>query len=432
MHYQERMPFQRSKKKTDFLVLLDFMLTDMNGKHFIKTLNEMDCIAPFIIMTGFGDEKIAVEMMKLGARDYIIKDPNFIDLLPQKIKKVCDELENERKLALAEDALRKNEESLRSLMESASDFVVYQLIVNEKKLYLADVVFVSPSIIDIVGLRDPYKFDSWFEDIHEDDVKRVVKVMHKALSRGKPFDQMMRVFHNTKNEWRWVHSIANPVFDLSKKPTHFNGLIIDITERKEIEEELKKHRDHLEELVKKRTAELESFSYSVSHDLRAPLRAIDGFSKIMAEKYLDKFDEEGKHILGMIRNNIKMMDQLINDLLALSHLNRKEINLNSVDIKQLVQSIFNELLPGNSRLDLKMQDNNIPLAYADGVMIKQVFVNLLSNAIKFTKYQNYPRIEVGGRINKNENVYFIKDNGVGFDMQYAEKLFHDCTTATLN
>ena len=230
-------------------------------------------------------------------------------------------------------------------------------------------------------------------------------------------------------------------------------------------EELKKHRGHLEELVKERTAELEtktaklkksqqslallledvnesradleiankkleasnkeleSFTYSVSHDLRAPLRAIDGFTKILLEEYVEKLDDEGKRIGAVIRKNSRKMGQLIDDLLAFSRLGRNSLHFSVVDMKNLVNAIYHEASTHEEREKISFSIGNLPPAYADPNMMRQVWMNLISNAIKFSAFRKKPVISVTGVEEEKRIIYSISDNGAGFDMKYKDKLF---------
>ena len=194
---------------------------------------------------------------------------------------------------------------------------------------------------------------------------------------------------------------------------------IQLAERQRAEKELLKRTTELESANK----ELEAFSYSVSHDLRAPLRAIDGFSRVMLEEYTDKLDDEGKRYLNIVRDNTQKMGQLIEDLLALSRLGRKEMQVSRIDMAKLAKTVYDELKEANPGRNIQLEIKTLPPAYGDQAMIHQVFVNLLSNAIKFTRFKENAVIEIGSIARMNENVYYVKDNGVGFDMQYLNKLF---------
>jgi PAS domain S-box-containing protein len=200
----------------------------------------------------------------------------------------------------------------------------------------------------------------------------------------------------------------------------------DITERKRAEAAINQLNENLEQRsvqLEQANKELEAFSYSVSHDLRAPLRAIDGFSRILLEDYSDKLDQDGNRVLEVVRKNAQQMGQLIDDLLAFSRLGRKAIELLPIDMGDLAKSAFEELNAADSQSHPRLKIGSMPPARGDRSLMRQVFVNLLSNAKKYSRLNEQPVIEVGGSTENGNHIYYVKDNGAGFDMQYANKLF---------
>lgn len=177
------------------------------------------------------------------------------------------------------------------------------------------------------------------------------------------------------------------------------------------------------EALQSSNRELESFSYSVSHDLRTPLRAIDGFSRILEEEYAPQLDGEGKRLLGVIRRNTRTMAQLIDDLLAFSRLSRQRVSDAPVDMRSLAEQTFAEARRFVGNRDIEFTLGELPSARGDSAMLRQVLTNLISNAVKFTSPREHAHIAMEAQPHNGENVYMIRDNGVGFDTRYADKLF---------
>lgn len=207
----------------------------------------------------------------------------------------------------------------------------------------------------------------------------------------------------------------------------FNQMLSRIEEQTQ---EITTFNQRLEERVVERTRELqaankelEAFSYSVSHDLRAPLRSVHGYMTIFSEEYLDKLDDEGKRLVSIILNNAARMGQLIDDLLSFSQLGRKDLQMSRVSMKHLVSDVWKEQSESESDRKIKFVLRNIPPAIADHATIKQVWTNLISNACKYTRHRELANIEVGSFVENKTIVYYVRDNGAGFDMKYYNKLF---------
>ncbi len=206
--------------------------------------------------------------------------------------------------------------------------------------------------------------------------------------------------------------------------------VLDVTQRKRAEDDLQRLHEELEQLVGRRTMqlkatikELEDFGYSVSHDLQTPLRAIDGYSRMLLKSQGDQLNEESRRWVEVIRDNIRKMGQLIQDLLAFARLGRKSLDIASVDMATLVKETWEDLRALHPDRSLTFRIGALPKAMADKALIRQVISNILLNAIKFSQSRDEAIIEVDGYAEEAASVYIIKDNGVGFDMAYYNKLF---------
>jgi signal transduction histidine kinase len=254
-------------------------------------------------------------------------------------------------------------------------------------------------------------------------------VLSKVLQKGisKPILALAETAKAISNDRNYSVRVPKAGKDeIGTLTDAFNQMLIEIEEQNH---SLSGFNQKLEQKVMERTIEieaankeLESFSYSISHDLRAPLRSIHGYTNILAEEYAGKLDDEAKRLMGIILNNTKKMSQLIDDLLEFSRLGRKGLRKANVSMMSIVESVWQEL---NVMEDRKIEFilRPLPDACADSSTIRQVWVNLISNALKYTRNNERTVIEISSEKKDGAIIYFIKDNGTGFDMEYYDKLF---------
>jgi PAS domain S-box-containing protein len=294
-----------------------------------------------------------------------------------------------------------------------------------------EILFMTPSCERVTGYTqaefaaDP---ELLLRIVHPDDQPRMQRHRHDVAHKDEAAVDFRIV--RKDGEIRWIAHGCRSVF---RRDGQFMGRRVsnhDISERKADEAAISRLNAELEQRVAQRTAELETaifdlenFNYSASHDLRIPLRAIDGFSKILLDEHAHQLDDEGMRLLQVVRDNAKKMAQYIDDMLAFSRTGRKALTQAEVNMAGLVREVLEELKPAMAGREFKLDIHSLPHTIADRSMLRQVFLNLLSNAIKFSSPKHDPSIQVGASIKGAEIIYYVKDNGVGFDMRYADKLF---------
>ena len=253
----------------------------------------------------------------------------------------------------------------------------------------------------------------------------------EVLDAGRLVDIPEQRIDSLHRGTRILHTMKMPILDERGEPKFLLGIAVDITANKLAEQAIRELNAELRDKAAQlevTNKELESFSYSVSHDLRAPLRAIDGFAQMMQEDYQERLDAEGKRYLSVIRQNSTRMGALIDDLLEFSRLGRQPVALGEVNVDALVREVVEEVL--NSRAERgaaaaapQIEVGPLPAAHGDRGLLRQVWTNLIANAVKYSGKVQRPFIQVSGSEAGAENHYSVRDNGVGFNMQYAEQLF---------
>ncbi|MBR06630.1 MAG: hypothetical protein CMP48_03005 [Rickettsiales bacterium] len=335
----------------------------------------------------------------------------FHDIISKQVK-LQDELEQ------LDEQIHQQTRILSDLSETAK-IGTWQLNLKDNSLEWSEVVY------DIHELPrgTEIKLDEAVHFYHTDFEPIIHSAIDKALSEGKGWDLELKLV-TAKNKEIWVRAIGKVVKEHGQVVA-LHGLFQDIDTKKKAELVLETSHKNLEYKVEERTRdlevankELEAFTYSVSHDLRAPLRAINGFAEALEEDCMDQVTEDGHHYLRrIIKNSLKMGD-LIDDLLEFSRINKRKESIKLIDMDQLVREVINDCFVG-----APIKIGELPNCYGDKAMIRQVIQNLLSNAIKYSSTEPNPSIEITGQQFDDEVCYNVVDNGVGFDMKYSEKLF---------
>ena len=252
-----------------------------------------------------------------------------------------------------------------------------------------------------------------------------------TLRTGEPYSNVIMGIRKPDGTRTWISVNSQPLMSAgNSRPSAVITTFHDISAQIRAEDEIRRLNVKLEKRVAERTQQLEaaiedleSFSYSVSHDLRAPVRAVDNFSSILQKEYGDKLDQEGQRLIGIVRKNAARMGTLINGLLAFARAGHRDLVLAQIDLEALARDVLDELAPSFAGRQVNVQIAALPSIHADSAVIRQVLLNLLANAIKFTRPREVAQLEIRARVTGHEVTCSVKDNGVGFEPEYGHKLF---------
>jgi PAS domain S-box-containing protein len=335
------------------------------------------------------------------------------------------QLENEvKERSAAEKALRSSELRHRTLVTELTA-VVWQADANGD--FNAD----QPAWDAYTGQTpNEHRGLGWINALHQEDRAELALRWQQACELARPFAGEMRLWHAANGDYRHVNLRAVPLKGADGRTLEWIGIVDDVHERVQSSEEIRQLNSRLEQRVEERTAELananqelEAFSYSVSHDLRAPLRSIDGFSMALLEDYDQVLDDTGRDYLNRVRGAAQRMGTLIDDLLKLSRVSRAEIDRQPLNLSDIAQDIVTELHESDPQREIDITIADGLGAYGDARLLRVVLDNLLNNAWKYTGKTAAARIEFGLRDYEGTPSFFIQDNGAGFDMAYAGRLF---------
>ncbi|HET7624723.1 MAG TPA: ATP-binding protein [Verrucomicrobiae bacterium] len=402
------------------VILSDHGLPAFDGFSALSIVQTQMPEVPFIFVTGSLGEEMAIKALKSGATDFVLK--HHLATLPPALHRALNQTESRIQQKRAEEALQSSEERYRSLVQLSPDAT---LVHCDGKI-----VFINAAGLKLIGAQSPRDLlgKSIMDFVHPDYKNTVKKRLHTLFEQHKrvPFieEKIVRLDGSTVD------------VEVGAAPFMFEGkfaaqvIVHDVTSRKQSEEEIRRLNAELEERVVERTTELETankeleaFSYSVSHDLRAPLRHVEGFVEILRTTKSHLLDDEARSYLQTIADSARHMGKLIDDLLAFSRTARAEFLKMDVNLGEIVRDVLRELEPDAGERDVEWAVGALPEARGDPNLLRQVFTNLICNALKYTRPRKTARIEIGAEENDIEVIMFVKDNGVGFDKRYAHKLF---------
>ncbi len=311
-----------------------------------------------------------------------------------------------------EERMRQSEERFRTMADNISQFAWMMdksgwIFWYNKRWY----EYTGTTLEEMEGW-------GWTKVHHPEHVDRVVAGFRKAIESGTPWEDLFPLRSKT-GEYRWFLSRAVPIRGESGDVVRWFGTNTDITEQRRIEEELRQLTDELTST----NQELEAFTYSVSHDLRAPLRSITSFSDFLQDDYSHQLDDQAMDFLNRIKRGGEKMNTLIDDLLGLSRISRQEMIFQQVDLSRLADGIAQDIRQSEPERNVAISIRENMCAYGDARLLDRALSNLLLNAWKYTGKTEAPEIEFGCSENGNEHIFFVRDNGAGFNAEKAEKLF---------
>jgi PAS domain S-box-containing protein len=437
-------------------MILDLNLPNSQGLDtFVSAYTQVPGVA-IVVLTGLADEVVGVEAVKRGAQDYLVKgqvDGNLLvrtlryaierKRVEEELRRHQDQLEElvqERTAELVraneqlrreiterkrvEEELRESEDKYRRLVEDSIDGIT---IVQS-----GEIKFVNRALLKVFGYQNEDEMvGHTFADFISPEYRNLMVERGQAREKGEdvPSRYEFKALRKGGTEFDAELSVSAITYEgrIARQ-----GVIRDITERKRAEEELRKYREHLEEMVAERTAQLETanedleaFAYSVSHDLRAPLRAISGFAQIIAHRHRASLNEEGRHYFDNIVEASEHMSRLIDDLLRYSRLGRTAVRHQPVALGEVLAQVSDNLADrvAQTGAHLSLPDD-LPVVHGDWTLLSQIFTNLLDNALIYHRPGVSPRVVVDCQVEADHVIVSVADNGIGIPPEFHTKIFN--------
>lgn len=402
------------KRQTWDAVISDFSMPGFSGLCALGLVRASGSEVPFILISGTTGEEIAVEAMKAGANDFIVKN---------NLSRLASVLERELKEAKIRAEHR----------QAGYELERYRMAMN---MSTESIDLIDPASMRFVYLNNAacQRLGYSREQLLQMGPQNALAVGHEKMRRE--FDEVIEAGDlGTSYEERCVRDDQSVTWtEIRRRALHtVEGMLIvtiarDVSARKEAEQQLRRLNADLEGRVAERTAQLESanqdleaFSYSVSHDLNTPLRAVNGFARLLEARLGSLLDDEGRRLLERIKSGGRRMEILIDSLLKFARSTRVDLKFAAVDLHELSGSVVAEAHPAYANAEVSIGE--LPDVWGDRILLREVVVNLVDNALKYSSKTARPRVEIGHLQNDRGSVFFVCDNGVGFDPKYAEILF---------
>ncbi len=387
------------------LVITDYQLKWTNGLDVLGAFKFRHPDVPVIMFTNSGTQEVAVTAMKAGLDDYVIKSPKHFVRLSQAVRLAWNNAQTRARLAQTQLRLQ---------------FLLNQLNVGVFRATLdGELIECSDGFLHLLDLNTPEEARIFF---------RTYPKLNLANSPGKPpWEKEVQLLLDGKSTWLML---SETLTELDGE-TAIDGLLQDITERKSSEAAIQQLNQTLEHRVKERTVqleatnkELETFAYSVSHDLRSPIRQVYSFAELLQQSLpFINLSEEISNYLGMILKLTKRAGKMIDDLMEFSSTGRFEMLYSTIDMNRLVQEVKQQIISQTQNRAIIWDIASLPTIKGDRTLIRRVWQNLIENAVKYTGKKDIAEIKIGSSTTSSEITFFIKDNGVGFDMRYVERIF---------
>lgn len=424
------------------MMLVDYLLPDMTGKQVIEALNQRQCEVPFIVMTGYGDEKTAVEMMKLGARDYLVKDEELLELLPSVVGRVMEQLRTETKLARAEAALQESQEKYRSFLNNFQG-IAYQIKVRNVNTF--EVSLLQGTVDKITGYSsEDFVMGKvkWVELIHPDDLPLILEENEKLLSSpGYVADNEYRIRHR-EGGIRWVRDIGQSICDDSGKVTALYGAVHDIADRKQAEEELRMSNLRLQETLaelkttqerlvqQERLRALGQLASGIAHDFNNALMPILGYTELLLmvpEKLDDK--EKVKDYLELMNTAATDAKNIVGHLRRFYRARDKDEVFAFVDLSKVVEQAIQLTLPvwriqaqaNNTTISIETDLQKDLVINGKEAELREVLTNLILNAVDAISESG--TITLRTRADGADVVLEVSDTGIGIPDDVKQRCF---------